>query len=397
MNDKLLTTFILLLVFILSLTFKTIGVVNDKFTPLTKEEKIADFHYLYNILKKNYPLFWVLKRKSNYDWLSHREEFEEMIKATKDNIEFYDRLSYIVSKLNNGHTSVIKPRSYIYYTKYLYSSNKIYKPWFEILNNEKSKVFYKNLFNYQVKNGEIKNYPEKENVDIKIIKNNEIAYVKIHSFENQYIEKDANILNKFWREIQNYLYLIIDIRGNGGGSNDYWVHNIVGDINYRKNVRLTKYQIYRGGEYSKAFIKAISDDKLDPIEKLPSELNYPPEIKNKFKFFSEGFIEFGGLGSVPFHGKIYVLINSKVFSSAELFSVFCKQSGWAILVGEQTDGNGIGNDPIFVALPNSGIIIRFPMQMGLNSDGRSNEEFPTTPDIKSENPLNEVLNIINNK
>ena len=47
-------------------------------------------------------------------------------------------------------------------------------------------------------------------------------------------------------------------------------------------------------------------------------------------------------------------------------------------------GDGIGAlDPIFLQLPNSGILVQFTMMFGLNSDGTSSEEAGTTPDIPS--------------
>ena len=45
---------------------------------------------------------------------------------------------------------------------------------------------------------------------------------------------------------------------------------------------------------------------------------------------------------------------------------------------------GIGAlDPVFLQLPNSGILVQFTMMFGLNGDGSSSEETGTTPDILS--------------
>lgn len=37
-------------------------------------------------------------------------------------------------------------------------------------------------------------------------------------------------------------------------------------------------------------------------------------------------------------------------------------------------------DPVLLALPHSGLVIRFPIGMGLNPDGSANLEAGTTPD-----------------
>lgn len=53
-------------------------------------------------------------------------------------------------------------------------------------------------------------------------------------------------------------------------------------------------------------------------------------------------------------------------------------------MGSPTGGDGIGAlDPVFLQLPNSGILVQFTMMFGLNGDGSSSEETGTTPDILS--------------
>lgn len=40
-------------------------------------------------------------------------------------------------------------------------------------------------------------------------------------------------------------------------------------------------------------------------------------------------------------------------------------------------------DPVYLQLPNSGILIQYTVPFGLNPDGSSNEEMGTTPDLVS--------------
>ena len=61
-----------------------------------------------------------------------------------------------------------------------------------------------------------------------------------------------------------------------------------------------------------------------------------------------------------------------------------------------TDGVG-ALDPVFVVLPNSGLLVRYNMLLGLNADGTPNQEAGTTPDILSpagEHPLITALRAI---
>lgn len=94
---------------------------------------------------------------------------------------------------------------------------------------------------------------------------------------------------------------------------------------------------------------------------------------------------------VGFKGKIYLLVDDYVYSAAEAFAVFAKSTGWATLIGTVTGGDGIGYDSVPVALPNSGLIIRFPMEMGLNPDGSINEETAAMPHIYVEPSYEDYL------
>ena len=82
-----------------------------------------------------------------------------------------------------------------------------------------------------------------------------------------------------------------------------------------------------------------------------------------------------------FEGKIYLLADDEVFPSTETLAYFCKATQFTTVAGTQTNGDGIGNDPLLITLPNSGVIIRFTDEMALNPDGSSNEEMRMIPDI----------------
>jgi len=105
-------------------------------------------------------------------------------------------------------------------------------------------------------------------------------------------------------------------------------------------------------------------------------------------------------GRPLFSGKIWLLVSETSYSSSESFAMFCKQTGFATLVGTNTGGDGGGMDPIIFALPNTGILIRLSAEMSLNLDGSCNEEFGTTPDYpisENEDALGKCLEIIAQK
>jgi hypothetical protein len=95
--------------------------------------------------------------------------------------------------------------------------------------------------------------------------------------------------------------------------------------------------------------------------------------------------------SLNYRGKVFLLVDGFVFSSADSFTAFCKGSRWATIVGSYTGGDGIGYDPAIVALPNSGMVVRFSSGMGLNPDWSANEEFHTCPDVLVEWTPEDIL------
>lgn len=85
-------------------------------------------------------------------------------------------------------------------------------------------------------------------------------------------------------------------------------------------------------------------------------------------------------GTIQSDAKRWVLVSRCVYSASEQFTCFCKQTGWATVVGEQTGGDGLGENPILLLLPDSGLLLEFSNTVGENPDGSMDVE-GTAPDI----------------
>lgn len=257
------------------------------------------------------------------------------------------------------------------------------------------KIIKKKLTGIQVENTNKYDINTDKVYETKIIQKDKIAYLKVWSFSYEHVEKDKEGIYSFLKSIKDYPYLIIDIRGNGGGSEGYYMENIVPAL-IEKPLSTQFYCLYRGGDYIKPFLKSRKI-RTKPIEKLPDELNYPEETKNLFKSFLDSKDEIRPKNPVGFKGKIFLLVDDYVYSSAEAFAAFCKATKFATLVGTATGGDGIGMDPAIVSLPNSGLLIRFPLEMGLNPDGTPNEEYHTQPDIYVEQRFDDFVEYVKYK
>ena len=68
---------------------------------LTKQQKVNDFLYAYNILKDNYPFFGVCKRTNGFDWLSRKNEFIDKVEHNRLFCCFDRFGEELVSRSNN--------------------------------------------------------------------------------------------------------------------------------------------------------------------------------------------------------------------------------------------------------------------------------------------------------
>ncbi|MBE3519526.1 MAG: hypothetical protein IMW97_04395 [Firmicutes bacterium] len=213
-----------------------------------------------------------------------------------------------------------------------------------------------------------------------------VGYIQVRSMSHG-VASDEQLTKKFFEENRDLKAIIIDIRGNGGGSDTFWTYNLLSYV-LDKPVVGSFYVTWRSGEYVLPFLRAKLATELPEISKeellalAEDKSRIPREILTD-KFVNPRKLEYTiqPRANKPYSGKIYLLVDNLVYSASESFAAFCKRTGLATLVGECTGGDGIAFDPAILCLPNSGMLVRFPLNMGLNPDFTANEECHTTPDV----------------
>lgn len=386
MKSKLLSLFMIII-----LAFSFCGCQKEEAVNLTEKQKLEDFQYMYSILKENYPFFEVNKRLSGVDFLAKKEEYIKRIKETYTDKEFYDALAGILNDLHNGHINMFNGDTYVMY-KTLYKDFPGGARWYQELNKKVAIDRYKKDTTTSQSNNapSMESYVIPNNYETSIIEKGEVAYLRIGSLNSSNVDEDMKGIKPFLREVKDYKTLIIDIRGNGGGDSRYWSDNLVPML-ISKPYTDIQYFVYRGGKFQEKFIKSkINKDfsSLDKVSDIDKEglKNAPPELKKEFNYYEKIQWTINPKDSIGFTGKIFLIVDNKVFSSSEMLAVFCKDTGFATIVGEKTGGDGIGNDPLLCTLPNSGYVFRFPHVLGLHMDGTCDEEFKIAPDIEA--PVN---------
>ena len=136
------------------------------------------------------------------------------------------------------------------------------------------------------------------------------------------IDDDMKRISSYMEEIKDYRSLVIDIRGNMGGDDQYWI-DLVSNIS-DKNYKCRGYRLFRNSSNVIENYTKVRNVKLNDIDKLPMLSNAPKESTSMFTHFEYNEEVVEGKEKVPFKGKIYLLVDGDVFSGAELFAIFCK-------------------------------------------------------------------------
>lgn len=361
--------------------------------------KLQDFENLYTILEENYPFFKVNERIHSIDWLGNKRKYRRLIRNTKNDAEFFVAMERILGDLNDENVKILNGKEFkklylTYYETYARTNNfrELYK--YEAITSPF--VFYR----YNMDDGlsGVELY-EKPNLETKVLKEDKLAYMKVKamvSFDEAIA--DYTEIKKFLKDVEDYEKLIIDIRGNRGGIDTYWKDLVQLLIDEPMNTR--SYSFFKDGRHKyntdAFYIKGLTTTKLLDDEILDG---FPEEIRTDFDFYKNNSIRIipwegstDPLDMIDFKGKIYLLVDENVFSAAENFASFSKDTGFATLVGETTGGGkAFEKNPVTYLLQTK-FVVQYSREMAMNEDGTINMETKTMPHIQVDPTLNEDFN-----
>ena len=67
---------------------------------------MEDFTYLYDVFKENHGTISITARMTGFDWLAHKEDFEEEVRRTKNDREFAEVMSKLLCLTMDAHTQI---------------------------------------------------------------------------------------------------------------------------------------------------------------------------------------------------------------------------------------------------------------------------------------------------
>ena len=365
---------------------------------LTREQAQYDYDTLWQLLEENYPYFDAIREEKGLDYRTVRQEYQAKLNTLTSGgtVLVEDFWSFISDCLYGfypvGHLYMIEdPASF--FSDWPRDSEK-YNNLADIGTNEKSATVYSYLFREQTSyNSPGYNRFDKPDEalqdvgsNVSLSHANGLPYIKLSSMKN-WTEDTTSAVADFLAENRGASDLIIDIRGNGGGSDAVWrrfmallrsdlapVTMLIGAKAGSLNQYINPYfctstdrlYIYTDDSWQAEFPGVPADGmaNMDIVEKLT--MDFPSDSR-----------------CIDYKGKIWVLINRSNYSAADSFTYACKQLGFATMVGETTRGNGIGMQPHVLALPWSGFIVYYEPYIGFNPDGSCNGITGTQPDYEA--------------
>ncbi|KAI7253024.1 hypothetical protein KC345_g11423, partial [Hortaea werneckii] len=216
------------------------------------------------------------------------------------------------------------------------------------------------------------------------------GYIRIFSFAGVYKKQDHLVIQEFMKHSGGkYRKLIIDLRRNGGGDDDYWADNLVkpllkAPVDYEQSARVKKSFGERFGLRFRLYKQFVNSTLTNKDRYNVTEVNkLPPAGANEAEWDTYMVTKhWQPEDSFPFDGKLYVLIDGDSFSAADNFTAAVRKLGLGTVAGTNTAGGAcVYMEPYRYALPNSGLLFKLETDLNENAEGLINEIYGTAPDV----------------
>ncbi len=320
---------------------------------------------------------------------------------------FYNLCQELFSELGNpGGVRLINPGEYVYRTeKYLsfypggyngyYRLKNIYgiqDARFETFADKKTMDNYTKYAAQGIGTEDLAD--EAEQIHAEILIPDKAAIIYIPSMSARRITVDRQKLLVIYKTLEHFENVAFHLKDEGDGDPRYWKELIVRP-NISSVLSCKIPWMYKSSQLADAFIPNKDEGEIlfgktmqDYLKKERTEA--PPTVFDRVYLEK---IEVSNETGAALKGKLWFFIDENTKYAAEGFARFCKITDFAILLGQDSGGEGFcGAGEVSVSLPKSKLIMRFSALYSINDSGihGGGENFPlhTIPDVytdKSEN------------
>jgi len=349
---------------------------------------LYDLDYLLTALEQNLPTLDIIYRRHGVDMLALGQEFRAELEERESDVYYLGfwrdlRRDFLWRANGISHLDALTEgmRQWLL-SYYMWGRGPTFQRYVEILSIPPA--FYEDML-IGFPNDHIE-----RNIVFDIIERGSIAYVRVHHFAGN-LEREMVQTHRFLSEVHDYRHLIIDLRSNTGGRPRYF-HDLIGYWIIREPHTMYINNFYMAGRQNIEFMNSMGTMRPqstsftleDAMGFVTDEYIHILEdiMRMDYHYVYRHMFSPPPMLSIPFSGKIWMLVDENMFSAAQLVSSFYKETGYVTLVGDTTGGGlAFCNMSIFsnyLTLPNTGIIVRYDAILSLDSRGRP-IEYGTEP------------------
>jgi len=334
-----------------------------------------DYACLWDALREDYPFIPCIENMG-IDVEQIERDYADRTEKCRDVTEFAEIISELFYQMNNlAHLAVVDASSYDEYRD-LAEAGVLDAAYRELIFDSETHKTYEFMPRKDKNPTGSKPVPQ-----ISYYADERAVYMRIQTFSHACLERDRTVVADVLEQYPAAENVIFDITGNRGGSDYYWMENIVAPFGGEYSYENILY--FRDTPLTRRFglrDKAVELSSPAPIEIIPESiaaLNLSHMRVNTVRCpdYGNSEIEWS-------HLKRWLLIDGGTYSAADGFSAFCREAGWAELIGTQTMGDGGSAAPLMIRLPDTGLLVQFSCAVTLNSDGTVNAIAGTLPDYR---------------
>lgn len=367
---------LILVLLILSSIFVPLGINHyyKSISTFTKEQLLEDYEYLCDSIAENWP-YYSIAIQNNIDVEGIFKKYEKRINRKPTDRYFFTAVTKMLNELSSKESlGKIKPISYKEYTLLKKSDSIKNKKAYKFLFDSTIEEGYSKIKNLNVEIGpNIQHLSFDENVTLAIEKENEIARIKIKSFD--FDENDENLLSEYkekfeqmYSKITDYKHVIFDLTDTSGESTYIW-KNLIVSFNSSKEYTYTTYNLFNASSNNLKYYGS----RFTTL----SEFEYYDNINNEDKLYINSFIKNitrissyvsneNSIGSL----KKWIIVNNKTSGSVNNFVDFCNTTNFATTVGVKTAGGYSLDTLTLFSLPNTKLLLEYDGAYSMGTEGQ---------------------------
>lgn len=213
-------------------------------------------------------------------------------------------------------------------------------------------------FNKQKKNEDIKNEYEIIQLGVALMKVGTFTDIPNCDFKN-WVKETFTAISQ-----SNIDHLIIDLRGNSGGRDDYAVYL----YSFLTKENFMYHSLLHSSTDNFTFLSYTNQDSS--LNRIMQEITQPDSLGRFILRNSHPTLGLHKNRLPNYGGKVYFLIDGNTFSAASDFAAICQQNQVGVFIGEETGGTAIGNTSngeLILTLPITEIRVAIPLFMITNA------------------------------